>query len=207
MPVANKRATMTLYTCPANIESHRTRMVLAEKDLAADIIEIGRHNEGIDLVDINPYNTMPTLVDRDLVLYKANIIMEYLDERFPHPPLLPVYPVARAKARLMIHRIEHDWYNLVNKIESGDKKEAEDARISLAKNLTELAPLFDNATYFMSEEFSLIDCTVAPILWRLPQMKINLSAQAKPVLAYAKKVFARPSFQKSLTETEREMRL
>lgn len=201
-----KRSVMTLYSGAGDIHSHRVRIVLAEKGVTVDILNINLDEPPEDLVALNPYNTVPTLVDRELVLYHANIIMEYLDERFPHPPLLPVYPVARAKSRLMIHRIERDWYSLVDQIQTGKGAAAEKARLELSDNLRSLAPVFAEMPYFLSEEFSLVDCTIGPLLWRLPRLGIDLAGQAKPVMAYAQRLFKREAFQASLTETEREMR-
>lgn len=130
--------------------------------------------------------------------------MEYLDERFPHPPLFPVYPVARAKCRLMMYRIKKDWYSLVERIES--KNDVEKARKELQQGLVALIPVFNEMPYFLSEEFTLVDCTLAPLLWRLPEWGIQLPSQAKPILKYAERIFKRDSFKASLTETEREMR-
>jgi stringent starvation protein A len=201
-----KRSVMTLYSGAADIHSHRVRIVLAEKGVSVDILNINVDEPPEDLVSLNPYNSVPTLVDRELVLYNANIIMEYLDERFPHPPLLPVYPVARAKNRLMVHRIERDWYSLADIIENGKGAAVEKARVELADNLKSLAPVFGEMPFFLSEEFSLVDCTIGPLLWRLPHLGIELPPQAKAVNAYAQRLFKREAFKASLTEVEREMR-
>jgi RNA polymerase-associated protein len=161
-----------------------------------------------DLIDLNPYRTVPTLVDRELTLYESRIIMEYLDERFPHPPLMPVYPVARGTSRLMMHRIESDWYSLMFTVLRGNHQEADNARRQLREELLAVAPVFNEAPYFMSEEFSLVDCYLAPLLWRLPQMGIELAgAGAKELKGYMTRVFERDAFLASLTEAEREMRL
>jgi stringent starvation protein A len=207
MALASKRSIMTLYSGSSDIESHRTRIVLAEKGVLVDVIEVERHENLEDFRELNPYNTVPTLVDRDLVLYSSQIIMEYLDERFPHPPLLPVYPIARAKSRLMIFRIEHDWYSLVNVIQKGSEKKAEKARKDLLEGLVAIAPVFADSPYFLSEEFSMVDCCIIPILWRLPELGIEIPKQGKAILDYAERIFERDSFQASLTETEREIRL
>jgi RNA polymerase-associated protein len=197
---------MTLYSGDTDIHSHRVRIVLAEKAVTVDVLNIDVNNPPEDLMELNPYSTIPTLVDRDLVLYQSNVIMEYLDERFPHPPLLPVYPVARAKSRLMMYRIEQDWYTLVKRIESGAKKDIEAARKELSDSLVSLAPVFNDMPYFLSEEFTLVDCCIAPLLWRLPHLGIELPSRAKAVNTYAKRMFKRDSFQASLTEGERELR-
>lgn len=202
-----KKSVMTLHSGTSDVYSHRVRIVLAEKGVTVDIIHIDSNNPSQDLIHLNPYNTVPTLVDRELVLYEPSVIMEYLDERFPHPPLLPVYPIARAKCRLMMHRIEKDWFSLVNAIETGKKAEVNEARKLLKDQLTNLAPLFNEMPYFLSESFSLVDCYIAPLLWRLPTYDIELSAkQGKAISEYSKRIFARPSFQASLSDIELELR-
>src|SRR3990167_8128577 len=202
-----KRSAMTLYSGPADLDSHQARIVLAEKGVTVDVVAIDVNNPGDDLLALNPYSTFPMLVDRDLVLYDVDVIMEYLDERFPHPPLLPVYPIARAKSRLMLQRIEKDWYSLAYTIESATATDAakEVARKSLRDILVTLAPVFAESTYFLSEEFTLVDCRIAPLLWRLPMLGVNLPASAKAIQKYQSRVFNRDSFQASLTEVEREM--
>lgn len=204
--IANKRSIMTLYSNALDVYSHRVRIVLAEKGVSVDVINLDSKEKLEDLCELNPYGTTPTLVDRDLVLYDTNIIMEYLDERFPHPPLMPVYPVARAKTRLMIHRIDREWGELVQKIEKGKSAEAQEAAKELRNYLIKLAPVFGNSVFFLNEEFSLVDCCIMPILWRLPAWGITLPPEAKAVYKYAERMFARDSFQASLTEAEQEMR-
>ncbi len=203
--VTNKRSVMMLYSGALDVFSHRVRIVLAEKGVSVDVINADFPDKLEDLHELNPYGTMPTLVDRDLVLYDANIIMEYLDERFPHPPLMPVYPVARAKTRLMIYRIDREWAVLVNKINKGKPADAQQACKELRNYLIKLAPVFNGSSFFLNEEFSLIDCCIAPILWRLPAWDITLPSEAKSVMRYAERVFARDSFQASLTEAEQEL--
>lgn len=202
--VANKRSIMTLYSGALDVFSHRVRIVLAEKGVSFEVINSNEKLE--DLLEINPYGTTPTLVDRELVLYDSNIIMEYLDERFPHPPLMPVYPVARAKTRLMIYRIDREWTELVKKIEKGKSAESQAALKELKNYLIKLAPAFQGNAYFLNEEFSLVDCCIAPILWRLPSWGVTLPPDAKSVIKYAERVFARDSFQASLTEAEQDIR-
>ena len=161
-----------------------------------------------DLIDLNPYRTVPTLVDRELTLYESRIIMEYLDERFPHPPLMPVYPVARGESRLMMHRIEQDWYSLMRTIETGTGQQVETARKQLREELLAIAPLFTRTPFFLSEEFSPVDCYLAPLLWRLPLLGVELTGSGtKELKGYMTRVFERDSFLASLTEAEREMRL
>ncbi|WP_163934809.1 stringent starvation protein SspA [Paraferrimonas sp. SM1919] len=203
---ANKRSVMVLYSGANDLYSHQTRIVLAEKGVTADVIQVDPNNLPEDLAELNPYNTVPTLVDRDLVLYESRIIMEYLDERFPHPPLMPVYPVSRGSSRLMMHRIDKDWYKLVHNIMNGVN--ADVSRKQLQESLLALAPLFAETPYFMSEEFSLTDCYIAPLLWRLPVLGISIDTPAgKEIKAYMTRVFDRDSFKASLTEAEREMRM
>ncbi len=204
-----KRSTMALYSGADDLHSHRVRIVLAEKNVSAAIIDIEDSIAVIEeLANYNPYGTIPTLVDRDLVLYKSEIIMEYLDERFPHPPLMPVYPVAKGRYRLIIHRINQDWYQLVEELLNADTAEKNLASIQkkLADSITRTSPVFAEKPFFASEEFSLIDCCIAPLLWRLPKLGIKLPTQAQPVLDYAERVFKRESFQTSLTDKERKMR-
>jgi len=196
---------MTMYSDPKSPYSHRVRLVLAEKSITVEIVDVDPLDLSEDLMDLNPYGTLPTLVDRDLTLYQSRIIMEYLDERFPHPPLLPVDPVSKAASRLFMHRVDHDWYRLLDQIEAGGKP-ATKARKELRESLTVTAPVFASRPYFMSDDYSLVDCMIAPLLWRLPALGIELPPQAKPVDEYAKRLFDRPSFQESITEREREMR-
>jgi RNA polymerase-associated protein len=189
--------------------SQRVRMVLAEKGVAVEIINVEKNQYPEDLVALNPYNSLPTLVDRDLVLYETMIMMEYLDERFPHPPLLPVYPVARAQSRLFAHRIQKDWCGLVDTIVAGRSKETviEKARKELREGLITIAPIFTEKEFFMSDEFTLVDCCFAPILWRLPVLGISLPPKsAKPLTDYMNRMFRRESFQASLSEAEMDMR-
>ena len=206
--VANRRSIMTLYSGSMDIYSHRVRIVLAEKGVSVEVIntDISEKDKLEDLLELNPYGTAPTLVDRELVLYDANIIMEYLDERFPHPPLMPVYPVARAKSRLMIYRIDREWGALVRKIESGKPAEVQAASKELRNYIIKLAPVFNSSAYFLNEDFSLVDCCIAPILWRLPRWGIPLPSEAKAIIKYAERIFARDSFQASLTEAEQDLR-
>jgi RNA polymerase-associated protein len=201
---ANKRSTMTLYADPHDVSSHRVRIVLAEKGVSVDVIDIDPNNLPEDFSRLNPYKTLPTLIDRDLALYDSNIIVEYLDERFPHPPLLPVYPVARARNRLMMYRIERDWYRLVRQIMQGGEEDVKNARKYLLDSLLSVLPIFSASPFFMSDEFSLVDCGIAPILWRLTKLGITLPPQAKAIKQYGERLFERPSFKASLTFAERE---
>ena len=203
--VANRRSVMSCFSSPIDPECHRARIVLAEKDIAVEIHDVDMDNLPEDLIDLNPYATVPTMVDRDLVLYNSRVLIEYLDERFPHPPLMPVDPVSRAKSRLALFRIESDWFSLLGDIEHGTEKKKAQAKKALTESLTNSAEVFSAMPYFLSTEFSLLDCSIAPILWRLPYYEIELPASAKPLTAYMKRVFARTSFQASLSEQERDM--
>ncbi|WP_375740087.1 glutathione S-transferase N-terminal domain-containing protein [Pseudomonas boanensis] len=199
---------LACYSDPADHYSHRVRIVLAEKGVSAEIINVEQGRCPPRLAEVNPYGSVPTLVDRDLALYESTVIMEYLDERYPHPPLLPVYPVARANSRLLIHRVQRDWCSLVDRILDPRTKDAEKAlaRKELRESLTGVSPLFADKPFFLSEDFSLVDCCLLPILWRLPVLGIELPRPAKPLLDYMERQFARDSFQASLSVVEREMR-
>ena len=209
MSLATKRSSMTLFSDPRDHYSHRVRMVLCEKGVSVDIVDVDPDDRPDELSQINPYNTLPTLLDRDLVLYQSNVIMEYLDERFPHPPLLPVYPVARAQSKLLMHRIEKDWSSAVDLLMSGSGKGGlvDKTRNELRESIAGIAPIFDDRKFFMNEEFSLVDCCVAPILWRLPAIDISLpEKQTKSMQRYMNDMFSREAFIDSLTESELEMR-
>ena len=208
MSIVTRRSSMTLFSDAADHYSHRVRMVVAEKGVNVDIVDVSPGKKPEDLAEINPYNSLPTLLDRELVLFESTVIMEYLDERFPHPPLLPVYPVARAQSRSLIHRIEKDWTRSVDLLMSGRSRETTlaKARKELTESLITVAPIFADKQFFMSDEFTLVDCCVAPILWRLKYMGIKLpERQARPMRRYMREMFSRASFRGSLTETEMEM--
>lgn len=209
MGVVAKRSSMTFFSDGEDHYSHRVRIVLAEKAVTVDIIDVDVFNKPEELADVNPYNELPALVDRDLVLYEANVMMEYLDERFPHPPLLPVYPVARAESRLYMYRIQRDWAALVDLIlTSKDKAAVEKAQKELRESLINVAPIFQEKPYFMSEDFTIVDCCLAPILWRLPILGVEITKeQAQPLFDYMDRLFSRESFIESLSEAEQEMRL
>lgn len=204
--LANRRSVMSLYSDPTDPSSHAVRFVLAEKAINVEIHQVTMDNKPEDLNDLNPYSAILTLVDRDLVLYEPQIIMEYLDERFPHPPLMPVDPVARASNRLYRYRVQRDFYALVDDVENGEKGVASAARKCLRDHLSTLAPIFAQKTYFMSDDYSLVDCYLAPILWRLPAYGVRLPAHAKALQKFADRIFEREAFTQSLTEAEYELR-
>ncbi|HUN26121.1 MAG TPA: glutathione S-transferase N-terminal domain-containing protein [Steroidobacteraceae bacterium] len=200
---------MTLFSAPDDPWSHRTRIVLAEKGIGIDIVNVEPGKLPEDLLDLNPYHSVPTLVDRDLVLYDSRVIIEYLDERFPHPPLMPVDPVVRAQFRLALYRIERDWYGLLGEIERDpDKKQAAKLKKMLRDTILQSVELFRVKPYFLSDEFSLVDATIAPVLWRLPRYEIDLPREGgQAILKYASLVFSRPAFRDSLSDLEQEMRI
>ena len=209
MSVVTKRSSMTFFSDPRDHYCHRVRMVLAEKGVTVDIVDVDPSRKPEDLAEINPYNTLPTLLDRDLVLYEANVIMEYLDERFPHPPLLPVYPVQRALSRLWITRVEKEWSGRLDILMAGKGRETTitKARKELRESIISIAPIFSEKPFFMNEEFTLVDCCVAPILWRLKYVGINLPERStRPLQRYMQVMFERSSFRESLSEAELEMR-
>jgi RNA polymerase-associated protein len=201
----SRRSAMTLYDSPTCAYSHRVRFVLFEKGIAGGVDFVDSAKVSEDFREINPAGVIPTMVDRDLVLYDSRIIMEYLDERFPHPPLHPLDPVARARARMLMHRIDQDWFPLLDEIESSadNNRKKSKAVKELGDRLTGAAPLFAAKPYALSDEFSLVDCCLAPLLWRLPFMGIHLPAQADALKFYAARIFGRDGFQSSLSDHER----
>lgn len=203
--VTNRRLAMTLFSSDASPRCHMVRIVLAEKGINYDVQAVDLVDTPEDLKDLNPYNEVPTLVDRDLVLYQHQVIMEYLDERFPHPPLMPVDPVSRSRNRLMLYRIERDWYSLADRIIAAEDT-ADSARKELRDSLLSAMPIFDSKPFFMSDELSLIDCAIMPLLWRLDHYGIDLPGNAKPLGKYMEQMFKRNAFKASLSETERDMR-
>lgn len=200
--VANRRSVMLLYSDSSSPMDHAVRIVLAEKDINVEISYITDGERPVELNEMNPYSQVLTLIDRELVLYDAEIIMEYLDERFPHPPLMPVDPVARAGNRQLRYRVMQDLYSLVDDIESGNDIEAASAKKNLRDNLTAISPMFSQMPYFMSEEYTLVDCCMVPLLWRLQKYGIKLPMSTKPLQRYADSLFERDAFQSSLTELE-----
>lgn len=203
--ITSRKSVMTLYSSPTGIYCHRARMVLAEKGVAAEIRFVDPNDPPEDFLELNPHGNLPTMIDRDLVLYNSRIIMEYLDERFPHPPLHPMDPVSRAQSRVIVYRLEQDWYSLLEEIEATGDKKSTRTRKMLRESLVAASSIFDAKQYFMGDEFSLIDCALAPLLWRLPGLGIELPKQAASVREYAARVFDRPSFQESLSEQESDL--
>ena len=197
---------MTLYSGITDPFSHRCRIVLYEKGMDFEIIDVDLMNKPEDLAVMNPYNRTPVLVERDLVLYESNIINEYIDERFPHPQLMPADPVMRARARLFLFRFEQELFNHVQTLESGTQKAQEKARLYIRENLIQIAPIFVKQKYMLGEEFSMLDVAIAPLLWRLDYYGIDMSKNAVPLLKYAERIFSRPAYIEALTPSEKVMR-
>ncbi len=197
---------MTLYstaTCPF---SHRCRIVLHEKDMDFQVIDVDPNNIPEDIAVISSYSKVPILVERDLVLYEANIINEYVDDRFPHPQLMPAEPVMRARARLLLHRFEKELFCHIESLEQGDHKIADKARAEIANGLTMIASIFEKQRYMLGDEYTMLDVAIAPLLWRLDHYGIKLPKQAAPLLKYAERLFSRPLFIDALTPSEKLMR-
>ena len=205
-----RRSSMTLFSNPVCQYSHRVRLVLAEKGVTVDIEDVSANQVTEEIFEANPYGSLPTLVDRDLALYESKVVMEYLDERFPHPPLLPVYPVARAQSRLWIFRIEKDWCSLSDIILSDPNGDSGwTARKELKESLIGVSSIFSDLPFFMSEDYTLVDCCLAPLLWRVSQLGIEIpeTSQTQPLRDYMKRVFERSAFDESLTDLERELKM
>lgn len=200
-----RKSVMTLFSSPTCAMSHCARFVLQEKAVAADIEYYDPNNPPEDLLELNPNGTSPTFIERELVLYDSRIIMEYLDERFPHPPLHQMDPVSRANARMIIKRIDEGWYALLQEILAAGEKKSSRSKKMLRESILSAEPIFAARSYFMSDEFSLIDCTIAPLLWRLPSIGIDISITNEVISNYAQRIFNRPAFKRSLSEAEQEM--
>lgn len=200
------RSTMALYSSETDIDCHRVRFVLAEKGINVDIVNVSiDESAAADLAELNPYNQAPTLVDRDLVLYNAGVINDYLDERYPHPPLMPVDPVSRARLRLVHHRVLRDWYSLAREIESSSAKKAEQLCRQLKESIIATNELFKISTFVLGDELGLVDCTLGPLFWRLSHYGIKLGKPGSSIEAYAHRIFSLASFKTSLTQAERDL--
>lgn len=200
------RNALSLFSARDCAVCHRVRLVLAAKGVSYELIPVDPTHPPEDLVDLNPYHSVPTLVDRDLVLYAASVVSEYIDERYPHPPLMPLDPLARARLRLAMLRTEHDWVPLVQTIQHGTRSQADTARKRLREQLLAALPVFKSAKFFLNTEMSLADCAVAPIVWRLPALGIDLPREAKVIEDYGQRIFRNPAFGRSLTAEERMLR-
>ena len=206
----SNRTSMALFSDPMDHYSHRVRIVMEEKGVTSEIIDTDANNLSDEILEVSPYAELPVLVDRDVCLYDSIILMEYLDERFPHPPLLPVYPVSRAHIRLFIQRIEKDWCEIFDKLIQGNQTEAKTKKLrtELKSQILGMSQILKEKSYFMSDEFSLVDCCITPILWRLPIIGIDLQkdSKTKPIYEYMQRVFTKPCFINSLSELERDIR-
>ena len=201
-----RRSVMTLFSAPADPWSHRTRLVLAEKVIAVELVNVDLNDLPEDLLDLNPYHSVPTLVDRDLVLYDSRVIIDYLDERFPHPQLMPADPVMRARARLFLHRFEKELFSHIDTLEGNNQRQLEKARGLVRDSLMQIAPVFAKHKYMLGEEFSMLDVAIAPLLWRLDHYQVQLNKQSAPLLKYAERLFSRQAFIDSMTASEKAMR-
>ena len=200
------RNALTLFSAVDDVVCHRVRLVLAAKGVTYDFIAVDPQNPPEDLIDLNPYHSVPTLVERDLVLYAASVVSEYLDERYPHPPLMPVEPLARARQRLAMLRIEHDWVPQVQAIQLGNKQQAEAGRKRLKELLAQSVPLFKAYKFFLNPEMNLADCAMAPIIWRLDALGVPLPKDGKVIEEYGNRIFRNPGFVRSLTDQEKNLR-
>jgi RNA polymerase-associated protein len=197
---------MQLYSGTTDPFSHRCRFVLYEKGMDFQVIDVDMYNKPEDIAVMNPYNKLPVLVERDLILYESNIINEYIDERFPHPQLMPADPVMRARARLMLFNMEAELFSQVEIMESGKEKPMEKARQLITDRLTELAPLFTKTRHMLGDDFTMLDVAIAPLLWRLDHYGVKLAKTAAPIMKYAERIFSRPAFIEALTPSEKVMR-
>jgi RNA polymerase-associated protein len=203
MLVTTRGGVMTLFSAPDEPQSHRTRLVVAEKGIELDVINVVPGKYPSDLLELNPYNSLPTLLDRELVLYDARVVIDYLDERFPHPPLMPVDPVMRAQYRLALYRVERDWYGRAGQIERcTDPKQQAQLKQELGEVIMQSADLFKIKPFFLGDEFSILDATILPILWRLKRYGISVPTESQAMTRYIATMTARPAFRASLTDTE-----
>ena len=201
--LANRRSAILLFSLPNCLESHRPRIVIKEKEISAEIHEVDLNAIPDEVKVLSPYDEYPSLVDRELVLQNSRVIIEYLDERFPHPPLLPVDPISRARFRLALNEIEHNWYSKY--VEAYNNEVLDDNFVTEIKNyFLEIAPLIKKK-FFMSDDFGLVDCSIAPLLWRLKSLDFDLAENNKVIADYSERIFEREAFQESLTETEKEL--
>lgn len=200
------RNALTLFSSVDDVLCHRVRLVLAAKGVTYDLVAVDPQNPPEDLIDLNPYHSVPTLVERDLVLYAASVVSEYLDERYPHPPLMPIDPLSRARLRLAMLRIEHDWVPQVQAVQFGNRQQAEAGRKRLKELLTAAVPLFKASKFFLNNEMSLADCAMAPIVWRLQALDVPLPGDGRVIEDYGNRIFRNPGFVRSLTPQEKSLR-
>ncbi|AYH42676.1 glutathione S-transferase N-terminal domain-containing protein [Azoarcus sp. DN11] len=197
---------MNLYSGTTDPFSHRCRIVLFEKGMDFEVIDVDLYNKPEDIAVINPYNRVPVLVDRDLVLYESNIINEYIDERFPHPQLMPPDPIMRARARQLLHTFEHELFSHIDVLEKNQKGTVDKSRAHVRDQLVQLAPIFVKQKFMLGDEFSMLDVAIAPLLWRLEHYGIELPKAAANLMKYAERIFSRQGFIDALTPSEKVMR-
>ncbi|UQB42818.1 glutathione S-transferase N-terminal domain-containing protein [Thiomicrospira microaerophila] len=201
-----KRSVMTLFSDPRSPNSHRVRLVAKEKDIPMDVIEVDPGVMPEDLLELNPYGTLPTLVDRELILHDTQVIIEYLDERYPHPPLMSVDPISKARSRQQLRQIEVEWYPLVETIVRNEDADAvKRARRDLTERLIQMIPVFAHKDFFMSDDYTLVDASLAVLLWRLPSLGIELPKSAKAIIDYSNRLLEREMFNESLSDDELDM--
>ena len=200
------RNALTLFSARDDVLCHRVRLVLAAKGVSYELVPVDPTNPPEDLIDLNPYHSVPTLVERDLVLYSASVVTEYLDERYPHPPLMPVDPLSRARLRLAMLRLEHEWVPHVQAIQYGNRQQTDAGRKRLRELILAALPLFKASKFFLNPEMSLADCALAPIIWRLPALGVQLPKEAKPIEDYGQRIFRHPGYTRSMTPEERALR-
>ena len=205
-PTLRSRTVLTLFSGRDDLDSHRARLVLAAKGVSYELVLVDPTDPRGDLLDLNPYHSVPTLVDRDLVLYDVSVIGEYLDERYPHPPLMPVDPLSRARIRLGVARLQRDWFSYVGTILTGTKSTSETARKRLREGMLASVPIFKASKFFLNPEMSLADCALAPLVWRLPSLGVALPREAHVINEYGERIFRAPGFVRSLTDEEKQMR-
>lgn len=203
---ARSRNVLTLYSGKVCLRSHQVRLVLAAKGVTYDLILVDPNRPPEDLLDLNPYQSVPTLVDRDLVLHDIDVVCDYIDERYPHPPLMPVDPISRARLRMAERRVEWEWLPLIEEIQTGTKAQADKARRNLRDLMVGSAPVFRAAKFFLNHEMSIADCLLAPLVWRLPSLGVQLPREGQPILDYGERIFRNPGFARSLTPEERLLR-
>ncbi len=197
---------MILYSGTSCPFSHRCRIVLHEKGMDFEIKDVDLLEKPAEIASMNPYNQVPVLVERELTLYESNIINEYIDERFPHPQLMPPDPVMRARARLFLFNIERDLFSHLADLRSSNAKVADKARALVRDNLSQIAPVFNKQKFMLGDDYSMLDVAIAPLLWRLEHFGIQLPKPAAPLLKYAERIFSRPAFIEALTPIEKAMR-
>ena len=197
---------MKLYSNSTDPFSHRCRIVLFEKGMDFEVVDVDLVNKPEDLSTLSPYSDYPVLVERDLILTDANIINEYIDERFPHPQLMPPDPVMRARARLFLKDFESQLFVNMPDLESQDTEVSESARKKVTDILMQISPILGKQSYLLHEEYSMLDVAIAPLLWRLDHYNIKLPSSCAPLLKYADKIFQRPLFEEAMSPSEKAMR-